>query len=187
MSRFSFTTTELPGLIIVQRQIQEDQRGFLSRLFCADEFLEGTGMDRPIAQINQTLTRKSGTVRGLHFQHQPHAEIKLVSCIHGVIFDVAIDLRRNSPTFLRWHGEELSAANRRSLLIPKGFAHGFQALTDNCELVYLHTASFHPESEGALNYADSKLDIAWPLKVTEVSERDRSHPLIGPDYQGIEP
>jgi dTDP-4-dehydrorhamnose 3,5-epimerase len=184
MSRFDFTTTPLAGLTLVQRKVTEDHRGFLSRFYCANDFSE-VGLNTPIAQINQTLTKAKGAVRGLHFQNPPHAEIKLVSCLQGEIFDVAVDLRQNSPTFLQWHGVVLSAQNRQSLLIPEGFAHGFQALSQDCELIYLHTADYHPEAEGALNVADPRLNIAWPLAITEISERDRNHKLIEQDFQGI--
>ena len=124
-------------------------------------------------------------MRGLHFQYTPHAETKLVSCLQGEIFDVAVDLRRDSPTFLHWHGVVLSAQNRKSLLIPEGFAHGFQTLSEDCELIYLHTVAYHPEAEGALNVTGPKLGIAWPLAITEISERDRNHKLIEQDFQGI--
>ncbi len=184
MSRFDFIPTPLVGLMLVQRKAIEDHRGFLSRFYCADEF-RATGITKPIAQINHTLTRQRGAVRGLHFQHLPHAEAKLVSCLKGEILDVAVDLRRDSPTFLHWHGEILSATNRKSLLIPEGYAHGFQALTGDCELIYLHTAVYHPEAEGALNVADPKLNIAWPLPIDDLSERDRNHPFIKSDFQGI--
>lgn len=184
MPRFDFIPTALSGLTLVQRKATEDHRGFLSRFYCADEF-RAIGLDKPVAQINHTLTRNKGAVRGLHFQYPPHAETKLVSCLQGEIFDVAVDLRSDSPTFLHWHGSVLSAQNRQSLLIPEGFAHGFQTLSEECELIYLHTAAYHPESEGALNIADPKLGIAWPLAITEISERDRNHKLIEQDFQGI--
>jgi len=184
MARFDFIPTPLAGLTLVQRKAIEDQRGFLSRFYCADEFREA-GLNKPITQINHTLTRNKGAVRGLHFQYPPHAETKLVSCLHGEIFDVAVDLRRGSPTFLHWHGVLLSAQNRQSLLIPEGFAHGFQALTGDCELIYLHTAAYHPEAEDALNAGDPRLGIAWPLAITGISERDRNHKLIEQDFQGI--
>lgn len=184
MSRFDFTPTPLSDVQLVQRKAIEDHRGFLSRFYCAEEF-RAAGIDKPIAQINQTLTRQKGAVRGLHFQHQPHAEIKLVSCLKGEIFDVAVDLRRDSPTFLHWYGAILSAENRKSLLIPEGFAHGFQALTEDCELIYLHTATYHPDAEDALNVADQKINIAWPLPINDLSERDRNHPFIKSDFQGI--
>mgnify|MGYP000730500319 CR=1 FL=1 len=184
MSRFDFISTDLAGLIVVQRKAVEDQRGFLSRFYCAEEFNKA-GMCKSIAQINHALTSSKGAVRGMHFQYAPHAETKLVSCLQGEIFDVAVDLRHGSPTFLHWHAEILSAKNRRSLLIPEGFAHGFQALTENCELIYLHTAAYHPEVEGALNAADPKLDIVWPLTVTDMSEKDRNRKLIEQDFEGI--
>jgi dTDP-4-dehydrorhamnose 3,5-epimerase len=184
MLRFDFISTPLAGLLLVQRKTAEDQRGFLSRFYCAEEFSEA-GLVKPIAQINHSFTRNKGAVRGLHFQHPPHAEAKLVSCLKGEVLDVAVDLRCGSPTFLHWHGEILSASNRRSLLIPEGYAHGFQTLTEDCELIYLHTAAYHPEAEGALNISDPCLNITWPLPITELSERDRNHPFIGSDFQGI--
>jgi dTDP-4-dehydrorhamnose 3,5-epimerase len=184
MSRFDIIPTPLSGLKLVQRKAIEDQRGFLSRFYCAEEFAEA-GISKPIAQINHTLTKKAGAVRGLHFQHSPHAETKMVSCLRGEIWDVAVDLRSGSPTFLQWHGEILSATNRKSLLIPEGYAHGFQALSEDCELIYLHTAAYHPEAEGALNVADPRLGISWHMPVEDLSERDRSHPFISPEYQGI--
>jgi len=184
MARFDFISTPLTGLTLVQRKAIEDQRGFLSRLYCADEFREA-GLHKPIAQINHTLTRSKGAVRGLHFQNPPHAEAKLVSCLQGEVFDVAVDLRCGSPTFLQWYGVKLSALNRQSLLIPEGFAHGFQTLTEDCELIYLHTATYQPEAEGALNVTDPKIGITWPLTMADLSERDRNHKLIEQDFQGI--
>lgn len=184
MSRFDFIPTPLSGLVIVQRKAIEDERGFLSRFYCGNEFREA-GIDRQIAQINHTLTRKKGAVRGLHFQYPPHAETKMVSCLKGEILDVAVDLRRDSPTFLHWHGEILSATNRKSLLIPEGFAHGFQTLTEDCELIYLHTAFYQPEAEGAINIADPRLGITWPLPVSELSARDCGHEFINENFQGI--
>lgn len=185
VGRLAFRTTPLAGLMLVERQAIEDNRGFLSRFYCSDEF-DSIGIHKPIAQINHTRTRIRGAVRGLHFQRPPHAETKIVSCIRGEVWDVAVDIRRNSPTYLQWYGEVLSESNRRSLLIPEGFAHGFQTLSENCELIYLHTAAYQPESEGALNVADPELGIAWPLAVTELSERDRKHRLIGQEFEGID-
>jgi dTDP-4-dehydrorhamnose 3,5-epimerase len=184
MARFELTATPIAMLVRIQRAAIEDERGFLSRLYCAEEFA-GTGFTA-IAQVNHTLTRRKGTVRGMHYQLPPHAEAKLVNCLRGEVFDVAIDLRQGSPTFLQWHAEVLSAANRRSLLIPEGCAHGFQALTDDCELLYLHSALFRPDAERALNVADPRLAIAWPLAIAEMSERDRGHPLLAADFRGIE-
>ena len=184
MQRFDCIDTQLTGLKIIQRKPIEDARGFLSRFFCAEEFNE-FGFGKPISQINHTLTRHKGAVRGLHYQKPPHAEIKLVSCLKGEVFDVAVDLRKNSSTFLHWHSEVLSESNQRSLLIPEGFAHGFQALTEDCELIYLHTAPYIKDAEAALNVRDSKLNITWPLSIAEISERDGSHPMIKENFEGI--
>jgi dTDP-4-dehydrorhamnose 3,5-epimerase len=184
MPRFDFQDTPLPGLKLVQRKPIEDARGFFARFYCADEF-RAVGQAKSIAQINHTFTHNRGVVRGLHFQHPPHAEVKIVSCLRGTVFDVAVDLRVDSPTYLHWHGEILSAENHRSLLIPEGYAHGFQSISTDCELLYLHTAPFHPEAEGALNVADPALAIAWPLPVFELSERDRAHPFIDTNFSGI--
>ncbi|MCK9230770.1 MAG: dTDP-4-dehydrorhamnose 3,5-epimerase [Syntrophales bacterium] len=185
-ARFSVRFTPLDGLLVVQRKPLEDSRGFFSRFFCAEE-LQLQGFNKPISQINHTRTRNRGVVRGLHFQHSPHGEIKIVSCLAGEVFDVAVDIRKGSPTFLQWHGEILSAENHRSLLIPEGFAHGFQALTEQCEMLYLHSTPYQPNAEGALNIADPAIGIAWPLEVSHISERDRAHPFIGAEFEGIVP
>lgn len=183
-SRFDFVATPIPGLTLVQRKPIRDARGFFARFFCGDDF-QAAGFSFSIVQINHTLTHRKGAVRGLHFQYPPHAEMKMVSCLQGQIFDVAVDIRRNSPTFLRWHAEILSADNQRSLLIPEGFAHGFQTLTEECELIYLHSKAYNPTSEGALNIGDPALAIPWPERISEISERDRSHPFIDEGYSGI--
>lgn len=162
----------------------EDNRGFFSRFFCAEEFAT-LGLAAPIVQINHTVTLKKGAVRGMHFQYPPHAETKIVSCLNGIIFDVAVDLRRGSKTFLKWHGEILSSENRKSLFIPEGFAHGFQTLSENCELIYLHTAPYTVDTEGALNAVDPSLGIDWPLPISEMSGRDKLHPFIGSDFKGV--
>jgi len=182
--RFAFHPTTLEGLWVVQRKPVEDPRGFFCRFFCAEEF-QAAGLRKPIAQINHTYTVKKGAVRGLHFQYPPYSEGKIVSCLCGEVYDVAVDIRKGSPTFLHWHGEILSATNQRSLLIPEGFAHGFQTLTENCELLYLHSEAFHPQAEGALHIADQKIGIVWPIAITELSERDRSHPFINSSFEGL--
>jgi dTDP-4-dehydrorhamnose 3,5-epimerase len=186
MARFNLHTTPLNDLVLVERQRIGDQRGFFSRFFCAQEFAD-IGFRLPIAQINHTLTQRRGAVRGLHFQHPPHCEDKLVSCLRGQVFDVAVDLRRGSPTFLKWHGEILSADNARSLIIPQGFAHGFQTLSDDCELLYLHSRPYAAGAEGALHVNDPALSIAWPLAITDISERDSRHPALTAEFTGIQP
>lgn len=185
MSSFNFTDTTIDGLKLVQRKTLEDSRGFLSRFFCAGDYAS-YGFNKNISQINHTLTKKSGTLRGMHFQISPFAEAKVVSCLSGEIFDVAVDIRKDSPTFLNWYGVILSAENKRSLMIPEGFAHGFQTLTDNCELVYLHSAPYNKQSEGGINALDPRLNISWPLPVTDLSDRDKSHPMIKDSFEGIE-
>lgn len=185
VGQLEILATRLAGLKIIQRPCIEDSRGYFSRFFCAEELREAR-FPGAIAQINQTLTRHRGAVRGMHFQYPPHAETKMVSCLQGRVFDVVVDLRRASPTFLCWHGEVLSAKNRKSLLIPEGFAHGFQTLSDDCELLYLHSAPYAPVAEGALNARDPRLSIAWPLPIGEMSERDRQHPNLEFDFPGIE-
>lgn len=178
MSRFTLIDTPLAGLTLIERQRAGDERGWFSRFFCRED-LALFGDHGSIAQINQTLTRIPGTVRGMHFQRAPHAETKLVSCIRGAVFDVAVDLRPGSPTFLNWHGAELSADNGRALLIPAGFAHGFQSLVADCELLYLHDVPYAPGAEGGVNALDPALAIAWPLPVALMSERDRALPAAG--------
>lgn len=183
-SRFDILDTPLAGLRVLQRKPIGDSRGYLERLFCADE-LQALAPGRYIAQINHTLTASRGTVRGMHFQRPPHAEIKFVSCLRGEVFDVAVDLRDNSPTFLRWHAEVLSADNYKTLVIPEGFAHGFQTLADDCEMLYFHTAAYQPGAEGGLNAQDPRLAIRWPLPIVGLSPRDNSHSMIGDHVQGI--
>lgn len=185
MSRFELHQTPLPGVVVVERRPLIDERGFLVRLFCAEE-LRAAGWTKPVAQINHTLTKRRGAVRGLHFQHPPHAEAKLVTCIRGKVWDVAVDLRAGSPTFLRWYAAELSAENGRALLIPEGCAHGFQALTDDCELLYCHSAFYEPRSEGAVNVLDPRLGVEWPEPITEQSARDRAADALPSDFHGLE-
>ncbi len=184
MSRFTITDLRLAGLRKIERQRMGDGRGFLERLFCAEE-LAAAGWGKPIAQINYTYTAQCGTVRGMHYQHPPQTEMKLVSCIQGEVWDVAVDLRAGSPTFLHWHAEVISADNHLSMLIPEGFAHGFQTLTDDVQLVYCHSTAYSPEVEAALNAQDSRLAIKWPIAITELSTRDAKHPLIDTEYEGI--
>ena len=182
--RFELLTTPLEGLTLLQRKPLKDRRGYLERLFCVremDTLLNG----KTILQINRTLTAKKGTVRGMHYQSPPYAETRFVSCIHGEAFDIAIDLRKDSPTFLKYHAEALSARNHKTLVIPEGFAHGFQTLTQDCEMLYFHTKEYMPSAEDALNATDPQLSIQWPLKISEISERDQNHPLMAEGFEGI--
>jgi dTDP-4-dehydrorhamnose 3,5-epimerase len=184
VSRFKIQSTALTGLSVVERTAIGDERGFLSRMFCAED-MRAAGWIWPTSQINHALTEVEGTVRGMHFQHPPKAEAKLVSCLRGAVWDVALDLRKDSPTFMRWHAEELSATNRRALLIPPGFAHGFQTLEPDCELLYLHSDAYDSALEDALNPRDPAAGIMWPRKITVISERDANRPMTGPVFQGV--
>lgn len=184
MAYLSFQETPLAGLKVVQRAPIEDPRGFFSRLFCREE-MRNAGLDMAVVQVNHSLSRKIGTVRGLHFQFPPHMESKFVSCIRGAVFDVAVDIRQGSPTFLQWHGEVLSASNKRSLCVPEGFAHGFQALEPDSEILYLVSASYHPQAEGALNPHDPAVAIRWPLETTEISDKDRNRPHLTAAFVGV--
>jgi dTDP-4-dehydrorhamnose 3,5-epimerase len=184
LARFDIDTTPLSGVMRVQRKTATDKRGTFSRLFCAKE-LSAVGFTSPVAQINCTVTHKIGAVRGMHFQFPPNAEDKFVSCLRGEIFDVAVDLRAGSPTFLNWHAEILSGKNSCSLFIPKGFAHGFQALSSECELVYVHSAAYVASAESALNVRDPRLAIKWPLPISEISDKDEGHPFLNDYFCGV--
>ena len=183
-NRFRIIDTPLAGLKLLERTKLGDERGFLSRLFCREE-MDALGFDAPVAQINETGTTDAGTVRGMHFQYAPFGEIKLVTCTQGRVLDVAVDLRPGSPTWLKHFAVELSAENHCSLFIPKGFAHGFQALTDNVRMVYAHSELYHAEAEGGLYCQDPELNIAWPLPVENLSKRDAAHALITPEFEGV--
>lgn len=176
--------TSIDSLFLVQTQPFGDHRGQFARYFCDTE-LEGILQGRTIRQINHSMTASLGAIRGMHFQNPPYAETKLVRCLRGRVWDVAIDLRAGSPTFLRWHAEELSAENRLMMVIPEGFAHGFQVLEPESELLYLHTAVYHKPSEGGVRFDDPAIAIRWPLPVTDVSLRDTQHSLITPGFTGI--
>ena len=176
--------TPIHDLYEVRGHSHSDSRGSLRRLFCVTELKPIMG-DRRIVQVNHTLTKKSGAVRGLHFQHPPQAEMKLVSCIKGEVFDVAVDLRAGSPTFLQWRSIILSETNHATFVIPEGFAHGFQALTTDCELVYFHTADYDPETEGGLDATDPRLLIHWPKPITQRSPKDMSYQSIQKGFLGL--
>jgi dTDP-4-dehydrorhamnose 3,5-epimerase len=182
--RLRFSATKLAGLQTVDRLALQDARGWFERSYCLDTFAQA-GLQKTIQQINRTKTLRQGSVRGMHYQWPPFAEAKVVSCLQGEVFDVAIDLRTGSPTFLQWHAEILSAENRRSLLIPEGFAHGFQTLSDDVEMLYFHTANYAPTSAAGVNPLAPKLAINWPLPFTEVSDQDKNLPMLLPNFEGI--
>ena len=185
MSRFGLTQTPIAGVTVVERQRRGDDRGFLARVFCAEELAEA-GWTWPIAQLNESFTARRGAIRGMHFQGAPHGEAKLVSCLAGSIYDVALDLRRGSPTFLQHHAEVLSAENGRAMLLPPGVAHGFQSLTDDALLLYAHSAAYAPESEGGVNPFDPRAGLHWPLPPGDLSIRDRDRPMLDAEFDGVE-
>lgn len=177
-------STPIADLQVVDTEPVGDARGRFERLFCEQQWTplrEGLRF----VQVNLSTTARRGAVRGLHFQHAPAAEAKLIRCVRGHVYDVAVDLRAGSPTFLRWHAIELHAEEPREVFIPEGFAHGFQALGDDAQLLYFHTTPWTPACEDGIRHDDPRLAIDWPLPVTEVSERDRSHPLLDAAFAGL--
>jgi dTDP-4-dehydrorhamnose 3,5-epimerase len=181
MNRFN---TPIQGVDVIETNPIADHRGLFTRFFCRQELGDILGF-RHIVQINYSCTRASGSIRGLHFQHPPHAEMKLIRCLQGRVWDIAVDLRAGSPTFLRWHAEELTPENARMMVIPEGCAHGFQTLEPESALLYLHTAFYHPESEGGIGFKDPRLAIRWPLPAADLSDRDRKLPFVTNDFQGL--
>ncbi len=161
-----------------------DERGFFERLFCQKEFKK-IGFKKTIVQINCSFTRKKGTIRGMHYQKPPHIEGKIISCLEGEVFDCIIDLRQKSSTFLKWHGEVLSAKNHKMIYIPEGFAHGFQTLRDNCCMLYLHTDFYHKQSEEGIKYDDPLFNIRWPQKIIDISIKDRNLSYLSQKFKGL--
>lgn len=184
MTMFAHDDTSIAGVQVVTRKRQSDSRGYLERLFEPDVLGE-LGAQSTVEQVNHTVTKHAGTVRGFHLQLPPHAETKLVSCLRGSILDVAVDLRPESPTFLRWFGCELSAANGKSLLIPPGCAHGVQTLENDCELLYLHTAPYVRKSEAGISPMSPLIAVNWPLPISFISERDLRESSDISKFQGV--
>ena len=176
--------TPINGLLVVETAILADDRGSFSRLFCPKSFPEILA-EKKIAQINSSLTEKVGAIRGLHFQKSPALETKFVRCTAGRVFDVAVDLRAKSSTFLQWYGIELSAKNSKLLVIPEGFAHGFQVLEENSEMLYLHTEFYCPEHEPGIHYNDQSIAIDWPLPCSEMSAKDAAHAMLNNHFTGL--
>lgn len=179
-----FTALPLAGAYSIDLNFLQDERGGFARTFCKKEF-EQIGHHKEFVQLNQSWNTKKGTVRGLHFQIPPFQEIKLIRCIKGAVMDVIVDLRKDSKTFLQHVMLELSEENKTMIYVPEGFAHGFQSLKDESELVYHHTEFYVPNAEGGIRYNDPALKINWPLPVEVISERDKNHPLLTNDYKGI--
>ncbi|MBN1548969.1 MAG: dTDP-4-dehydrorhamnose 3,5-epimerase [Syntrophaceae bacterium] len=180
-----FIKSPLSGVYLVELEPHIDQRGYFARTFCHKEFAK-IGFYKNIVQINHSLTIQKGTIRGMHYQLPPAAEAKIIRCVQGKVYDVAIDLRAKSATFKQWYGFELSKDNMKMVYIPEGCAHGFQALSDKAELIYHHSEFYSPEREQGLRFDDPILAIRWPLKPAAVSPRDQSYPFIGNEFKGIE-
>ncbi len=172
-----FTETKLKGALIIDFEPRQDRRGFFARTFCSKEF-EAYGLKPTMAQCNLSYNYKKGTLRGMHYQTAPATETKLVRCNRGAVYDVIIDMRPESPTYLEHISVELSAENRRALYVPEMFAHGYQTLTDGAEVIYQVSEFYAPESEWGLRYNDPLLEIVWPLPVSEISQKDVTWPLM---------
>lgn len=172
-----FTPLPLAGAYRVEAELRGDDRGYFARLFCEEEFA-AQGLTTTWTQCNMSFSANRGTVRGLHFQRPPAAETKLVRCTRGAIFDVIVDLRLGSATYGQWHSERLDESSRRMICVPKGFAHGFQTLSDGVEMLYFHSAPYSALDEGGLRWNDPELGISWPLPVTDISVRDQGFPQL---------
>jgi dTDP-4-dehydrorhamnose 3,5-epimerase len=170
-----FSETKLKGAYIIEPERREDERGFFARTFCQEEFAV-YGLSTSFVQCNISFNRKKGTLRGMHYQTAPHAEVKLVRCTMGAIYDVILDLRSESPTFKNWVAVELTAENRKMLYIPAGLAHGFLTLTDDAEVFYQMSEFYHPESARGVCWNDLAFGIAWPIPVTVSTEKDNAYP-----------
>jgi dTDP-4-dehydrorhamnose 3,5-epimerase len=174
----------IPGVLVVESATHRDDRGVFARLFCADA-LKSVLEHRQIVQINRSVTQHTGAVRGLHYQRPPSSEMKFVRCLAGKVWDVVVDVRAHSRTFLTWHAEELSGVNGRMLVIPEGCAHGFQVLEAGSEMLYLHTALYAPGDEEGIRATDPRIAIPWPLTVRDLSRRDAQFPLLTADFPGL--
>jgi dTDP-4-dehydrorhamnose 3,5-epimerase len=179
----TITPTHIKGLVVIEPTVASDNRGEFYRVYCARVLEEYIG--KPIVQINHSVNTLKGTLRGLHYQLPPFAEGKYIRCVVGAVYDVAVDLRAGSPTFLQHYGVELSATNRRAIYIPPGFAHGFITLADDSQLIYHHTEFYQPGVEAGIHHSDPTIHISWPLAPAIVSDRDLNLPLVTSDFKGI--
>lgn len=179
-----FTPTTLQGSYVIELSPFSDARGWFARTYCSKAFQQ-IGHNKEWVQLNHSATFIKGSIRGMHYQKKPFREIKMVRCIAGKVYDVIVDLRENSSTFLQWFGTELSAENKKMLYVPEGFAHGFQTLEDNSELIYHHSEFYNPDAEAGIKYDEPLINIQWPLVVTEISERDKNHPYLDNHFKGI--
>ena len=170
-----FRETKIAGSWVVDMELIQDDRGFFSRAWCEEEFAS-YGITNSLSQANISFSKSVGTIRGMHFQNGEYSETKAVRCLRGAVFDVVLDLRPNSPTYCQWYGQELSAENRRMLVVPEGCAHGFQALCDDSEMYYLMSKPYVEESHSGVRYNDPAFNICWPLDLSNISDRDANYP-----------
>jgi dTDP-4-dehydrorhamnose 3,5-epimerase len=180
-----FNKTPLVGAYTIDLEKRGDDRGFFARMFCEREFGEA-GLETHFVQVNNSLTGKKGTLRGLHYQLPPAAEVKVVRCVRGALWDVIVDIRAGSPTFGKWFGAELTAENRSMMYVPRGFAHAFVTLTDDAEAIYLVSAFYSPENERGVRWNDPAVGIDWPVEPVEISEKDGKWPDLDPGFHGFE-
>jgi len=172
-----FHQTTLKDAMLIDLERRGDDRGFFARTFCVDEFA-AQGLPTEFVQQNTSYSANKGTLRGMHFQTAPHGEDKLIRCLRGAIVDIIIDLRPDSPTYKKWEAFELDDINKRQLLVPKGFGHGFQTVSDHVEVTYLVSAKYTPSAEGGVRWNDPAFGITWPLEPTDMSDKDRNWPVF---------
>ena len=177
-------STNISDLFVVDTNHHIDSRGTFARFFC-DNSLKKIVKHRNILQINHSTSSSIGSIRGLHYQTPPFSEMKLVRCIKGSVWDVAVDIRYGSPSFLKWHAELLTSKNSKMMVIPEGFAHGFQVMEKDSELIYLHTEFYNKDADSGILYDDEKLSIAWPLPVSNISEKDKCYNKINDEFKGV--
>ena len=185
MDKFKVIRDVLNGVKVIELIPMTDDRGYFERLLCVNEFKE-IGLERDIVNINHSKTSYTGTIRGMHYQNQPSTEIKIVKCIRGEIHDVVVDIRKDSPTFLKHFSIDLTADNNLLLYIPEGFAHGFQALKDDSEIIYFVTSHYSRELEATINPFDCLINIKWPVDCTNISNKDQESPMLTSTFEGIE-
>jgi dTDP-4-dehydrorhamnose 3,5-epimerase len=179
-----FIETPIMGLYLIQLNKIQDERGFFARTFCKEQFSK-IGFNKEFVQFNHSFNKIKGTIRGMHFQQQPFSETKLIRCVEGCVYDVAVDLRKDSASYMQSFGVELSSDNMICILIPEGFAHGFQTLQDNTALIYHHTNYYKPNTEGGIRFDDKILNIQWKLPPINISSKDLSYPLINENFKPI--
>jgi dTDP-4-dehydrorhamnose 3,5-epimerase len=180
-----FHQTALQGAYTVEIEKRGDDRGFFARVFCEKEFTQA-GLIQKFVQVNNTLSTKKGTLRGMHYQLPPRAEVKLVRCVRGALWDAILDLRPDSSTFGKWFGAELNAENRLMMYVPRGFAHALLTLTDDTEALYLMSEFYGPEQERGVRWNDPKFKVAWPIEPSDVSPKDAKWPDFDPGFHGVE-